>query len=84
MKIGVPVDEWDHAADIRETVEDHFDGDYLDYVLDVAVAAVNEMVKDFCCPNLEMGYGLHRRPSDVRTGWGFESLLAPCTSRCTG
>ena len=72
---GVPVDDWDHAADTSGIVEEHFDGDYLDYVLDVAVDAVNHMVKDFCYPSLEMGYELHRRPSHVRTGLSFKSLL---------
>ena len=72
---GMPVDAWDRAADTAETVERHFDGDYLDYTLDVVVAAVNEMVKESCYPSLDMGYELHRRPSDVRTGWSFKSLL---------
>jgi hypothetical protein len=77
-KAGVPVDDLDHAGDtseIVEEVEEHFDGDYLDYVLDNVVSAVEEMVKDVCYPSLDMGYGLHRRPSDVRTGWSFRSLL---------
>jgi hypothetical protein len=74
-EIGVPVDTWDDAADVSEVVEKHYDGDYLAYVLDVAVDAVNDMVRHFCYPNLDMGYGLHRRPSDVRTSWGFESLV---------
>ncbi|MDQ5827225.1 MAG: hypothetical protein M3441_23935 [Chloroflexota bacterium] len=72
---GVPVDDWDRAGDTSKTVEEHFDGDYLDYALDLAVAAVNEMVKETCYPSLDMGYELHRRPSDVRTGWSFKSLL---------
>jgi hypothetical protein len=73
---GVPVEErWDHAAIVTETVEEHFDGDYLDYVLDIAVDAVNDMVKEFCYPSLDMGYGSHRRPSNVRTSWSFKSLL---------
>ena len=72
---GIPIDWRERAADIHEIVEDHFDGDKLDYMLDVAVSAVDEVVKDFCYPSLEMGYGLHRRPSEVRTGWSFRSLL---------
>jgi hypothetical protein len=62
------------AANIANSVEDIYGGDYLWHALETAIKEVERMVAGLCSPGLTVEDGA-RDVSDVTARWTFKSLL---------